>query len=231
MSKYKYLLFDIDDNLLDFQASEDIALGKMFTYVGLEDSPEVRARYHRYNRAMWSSLEKGYISREYLFLKRFASFLDKIYDIQVDNPQTLDDKYQTWLSQEHRLIPGALETLQTLKTQGYHLYVVTNGVASTQKQRLKDSGLNQYFEKVFISEEIGAQKPALAFFDYVFAHSEAKREESLVLGDTLSSDILGANNAGIDSVWFNPKWQPNHSEAKPTYAIKRWSDLGKFLEA
>ncbi|KRM19153.1 HAD superfamily hydrolase [Ligilactobacillus hayakitensis DSM 18933 = JCM 14209] len=230
LSKYQYLLFDLDDNLMDFQASERYALSELLKVTGIGDTKEARDSYHRYNRAMWEALERGYISREYLFARRFAAFAKRKYDIDIDDVHELNEEYQEWLGSGHELMPQAKEVLEALKQKGYHMIVVTNGAAKAQNRRLKDSGLDQYFEKVFISEEVGYQKPQKEFFDYVFQNSDATPENSLVLGDSLSSDIQGANNAGIDSVWYNPSWKVNHTSARPTYAIKSWDRLLDFLE-
>jgi 2-haloacid dehalogenase len=140
-----------------------------------------------------------------------------------------EDAYRVWLGEGAYLMEGAVEILDYLKER-YPLYVVTNGVGATQRKRLKASGLDKYFRDIFISEEAGSQKPQKEFFEYCFAHiKEAGPEEMMVIGDSLTSDIQGGVNAGIDTCWFNPQGKENRKRISVAREIRRLSELKAFL--
>lgn len=221
--KYSTLLFDVDDTLLNFQSSEKHALKKLFQSLHKPLTPEIYRDYHSLNAQLWRRYERGEISRETLLDERFNLFFQH-YGENVDGT-LYGQKYRSFLSEGHDQIPNATKLLADL-THDHHLYVVTKGVASTQYRRLKESGLDKYFDNVFISEKIGHKKPEPAFFDYIANNiSGFNKQESLVVGDSLTSDILGAATYGLDSVWFNPQHQPNASSTQPTYEIDQLLDL------
>lgn len=225
--KKKFLLFDMDRTLLDFAASERAALAKTFREYALPFSDEIYG-YHLVNNAkLWEDYEKGLIDRETVLYTRFVRLFQH-FGFEGDGV-AFENSYRANLSRGHELMEGALHTVQTL-AQSHTLYIVTNGVAETQRLRLHDSGLQPYFSGLFISEEIGSQKPQKAFFDVCFAHIPGfDATLALIIGDSLSSDILGGNNAGIDTCWFNPQGQANNTTAKPTTEIRRLTELIPLL--
>ena len=226
---YTTLLFDIDDNLLDFKAAEHYAISTLMTELAVEASDANIQIYSQINQGYWEEFEKGLLAKETLIAKRFETFF-ALHELAVDGKE-MDGKFRNYLETSHHLIAGSIPLMEALMPK-YSLYATTNGVARTQYRRIKDSGLAPYFKKIFVSEETGYQKPTKEYFDYVFAripHFNAK--ETLIIGDSLTSDILGGMNAGIDTCWFNPHNLPNHfSHIKPTYEITTLDELKILLE-
>ena len=224
---YTTLLFDIDHTLLDFDATERAALRQLFEEEQLEWTAEREARYRTINRSLWQALERGEVTRQEVITSRFVAFFAE-QGRTVDGSR-MDTRYRAYLSQGTELIAGAIELLESLKGK-YQLYVVTNGVAATQHARLKGSGLAPYFDGIFVSEETGYQKPMPAFFDYVFDRiPDATRDQTLIIGDSLTADIQGGISAGIATCWFNPGHVAASAELTPTYTIERLDQLVTLL--
>lgn len=223
----KFLLFDMDRTLLDFAATERAALAKTFEAYGLPFSGEVYRWHLVHNARLWEDYEKGLIDRETVLYTRFAN-LFRHFGFAGDGV-AFEDSYRENLSLGHDLTEGAFSTIQAL-SKTHALYIVTNGVAETQRRRLHDCGLEGYFLGLFISEEIGAQKPQKAFFDACFARIPGFDPAlALIIGDSLTSDILGGNNAGIDACWFNPAGLENHTAAKAAAEIRSLPELLPLL--
>ena len=200
------LLFDIDNTLLDFDKAEYDALGKIFTHYQIEDNQENRATYSRENKALWRLHESEKLSREELLSTRFDHAF-RALNVSVNyNPVAVDDEYQLYLSQGHELINHGKELLTEL---------------SAKEAEIFESGISDHFREIFISEEVGHHKPSLAFFDYVFDHIEAaNQKEFTIVGDSLATDILGGNRAGIKTIWYNPKQLEVSGEAQPDVQIQ-----------
>ncbi|AVK99288.1 YjjG family noncanonical pyrimidine nucleotidase [Pediococcus inopinatus] len=225
--KYQNLLFDVDDTLLDFQAAENQALKGLFTEIKYPLTDDMVTYFRTLNEHMWQRFELGQLDRQTLvntrFTKLFAHFNEAVDGIKYEKI------YREFLNQGHQLEPHAVELLNSLKDQ-FNLFIVSNGIGSVQQQRLNDSGLTTYFKHIFVSEEVGYQKPRIEFFDFIAQHIAGfTPKNSLIIGDSLTSDIQGGANAGIDSVWFNPALQPNHSSVSPTYQIDDLLDLKAIL--
>lgn len=228
MSKYQTLLFDIDDTLLDFSAAEDEALHRLFQENGLMITEEVENRYKAINGSLWSAFEQGEISREEIMNTRFSRLFEE-YDIKV-NGKKQGLRYQQLIAENHQFIDGAPELLNNLASE-FDLYIVTNGVSKTQYKRLKDAGLYPLFQDIFVSEDTGYQKPMKEYFDYVFDHIPTfEYESTLIIGDSLTSDIKGGLLAGIDTCWFNSKHHVNNTLCQPKYEIDRLAELHTILK-
>ncbi len=226
--KKKFLLFDADRTLLDFSASERNSLAKAFADYGLPFSDEVYQFHLKHNAKLWEDYEKGLIDRETVLYTRFVRLFAH-FGYQADGV-AFEDCYRHHLERSCELLPDALEVVQTL-TRTHLLYLVTNGVSSTQRMRMRDSGLAPYFQELFISEEIGWQKPRREFFDYCFAHiPDFQREQALIIGDSLTSDIRGGNQAGIETCWFNPEGAENNADVQVDYEIRSLKELYALLE-
>ncbi len=225
--RYETLLFDVDDTLLDFKRTEDDALMKLFESEGISETKTLTFVYKEINESLWKAFERGEISRDEVIQTRF----EKLFATQnkaVDGV-LLEAKYRTFLEEGHEQIAGAAELIAHLAPH-YSLYVVTNGVSKTQYRRLRDSGLDIFFQKIFVSEDTGYQKPMIQFFDYCFARIPAfDKKKTLLIGDSLSSDIFGARVAGIDSCWFNPHGAVFDVETTPTYEIHSLPELLNVL--
>lgn len=227
---YQTLLFDIDDTLLDFHASEDAALEMLFAQLHLNLTSEIKSRYDVINQDLWRQFERQEINRQNIFERRFPTLFEEFKLTDTQTALTAEEIYRDGLNHGHQQIPQAQELLQQLSTQSaLHLYIVSNGVAKTQNMRLHDSGFAKYFTNVFVSEAVGYQKPDVHFFDVVAQDiPEFNQQQALIIGDSLTSDIQGGINAGIDTVWFNPHHQ-QATQVRPTYEIDALPELLKIV--
>ncbi len=226
--KYNTLLFDLDDTLLDFRASEEVALQKLFKDQQYTLTPEIKDNYKKLNSSLWKAYENDEIDREEVVNTRFA-LLFQHYGIEVDGV-ALEQNYRKYLSEGHHLMEGAVELIQRLHTE-FDLYIVSNGASYTQHKRLKDSGLAPYFKKVFVSEDTGYQKPMKEFFDSVFSQIEnLDLKRTLIIGDSFSADVTGGWNAEIDTCWINLLEQDfQHPVITPTYEIRKLAEIYELL--
>ncbi|WP_312060474.1 YjjG family noncanonical pyrimidine nucleotidase [Anaerotignum sp.] len=224
----RFLLFDIDHTLMDFSATEKKGLKKCFDSFGIPFTEEIFSWYLSHNRKLWSQYESGRIPRDIIFQNRFTDTFAE-FSIKADG-NLMEKAYRQALSEGIDLIENALEVVKKLH-KTHELYVVTNGLASTQEKRLTDSGLAPYFNAIFVSEVIGLQKPMPEYFDYCFERiPNFQKEEAIIIGDSLSSDIQGALHAGIDSCWFNPNKVVNETVFQPTCEIQSLIELLPLFE-
>lgn len=223
------LFFDLDDTLLDFKKAEAIALSRTLTEAGVTPTPEITALYSAINQSQWELLERGRITRPQLFTRRFDLLFQQL-GLKLDS-RRIQSLYVGFLGQGHYFIPGAEELLETLSGR-YPMYLLSNGTASVQDSRLQSAGISRYFQDIFISERVGFHKPGTEFFDHCFAviGGNLDRREVLMTGDSLTSDILGGNNAGIQTCWFNPKGKPRRADIPADYEISALSQLPELLE-
>ena len=198
-------LFDLDQTLLDFHASEYKALGIVLTRSGLSFSEEIYQAFKAYNRALWLELEKGTITRTELFTKRFQDVFKRCEgDSSGLDPLEINDEFIRTMSVNGVLMDGALDFVKKVKDgiPGARIYIASNGATVNAKGRIASTGLDRYIDGLFISEEMGVTKPAAAFFDLCLEQIGEPRASCIMIGDSLSSDMLGAKNASLDSVWF-----------------------------
>lgn len=227
MRKYQTLLFDVDNTLLDFSAAEDEALRLLFEDQDFPLTDEVKDQYKKINQSLWRLFEEGKIDRDTVMNTRHSR-LFKEYGREVDGA-LLESKYRNYLREGHQLVDGAFELINHLYNH-FDLYIVTNGDSQTQRKRLKDSGLYPFFKEIFVSDEIGFQKPQKEFFDYVIARiPNFSEEKGIIIGDSLSADIKGGYLSGIDSCWINPEMLPNDTNIIPTYQIQKLDELYHIL--
>ena len=223
----EFLFLDLDDTILDFHQAERIALAATLRSFGVEPVPEVMERYHIINQWHWEQLEKGLMTRDQVQTGRFAVLFRELGK-PVD-PKECTARYQENLSKGHFFLPGAEDAVKRL-SQKYRLYLASNGTASVQYGRLQSADLYRYFEGIFISEELGANKPSRAYFDACFAAIGGfDPARALMVGDSLTSDILGGKNAGLPTVWVNPGHKP-HTDIIPDYEIESIAQLEQLLE-
>lgn len=228
--QYDTLLFDIDNTLLDFEADESQALKRLFDFVGIELTDELHQKYSNYNKSLWQKLERNEITRDELLATRFSVFFKENFNRDVTD-LNLNERYINYLSDGHDLMPHAAELLQLLKQNpAIRLEIATNGVPQTQYKRLKEAEIMNYFDQIFVSQEIGINKPNIGFYNYIGNHLENfNTHRTLMIGDSLTSDIQGGNNANIDTVWFNPQHLDNSSSAQPTYEIDDLLQIKKLI--
>ena len=224
--KYPYLLFDADDTLFDFPQASSRAFSVMCAANGIPNTPEVYQLYHEINKVLWQAFDRGEVTKAFVTHERYVRFL-KALELDRDPGQCNRD-YLAALGQSVFPLPHAEEVCRTLASRGHHLYMVTNAVASVQRSRLALCTFGDVFEGAFISEEAGASKPDKAYYDYVRARvPEISPENTLVIGDSLTTDIRGANNAGLPCCWFNPRGAAAPPDLTIDYEIH---DLRELLD-
>ena len=175
---------------------------------------------------MWKQLEKGEITKPELKRTRFKKFFEAIDFVCGEDPLTVNEYYLSLLGEGGNTLEGAVETVKTLHEEGYELHIITNGIAYVQEKRFDPSPLRPLFSDVFISEEIGAEKPSMKFFDTVAARiPDFLPADTLVIGDSLTSDIQGGINAGIDTCWFNRKGATAPADMPITYTVSALRDI------
>ncbi|MDR2832563.1 MAG: YjjG family noncanonical pyrimidine nucleotidase [Streptococcaceae bacterium] len=224
------LLFDIDNTLLNFDTAEEYALKKTFEKYNVDLTDKNLEVYSRVNKHYWLMNEQGKVTREQLFEERFTQAFKEMGVELSDDMKEINDVYLAYLAQSHDLITGAFELLSELHSEGREMHVVTNGTPTVSRPRIEDSGISSFFKEIFISEEIGANKPAKEFFDYVFNHIEdADKKKFVIIGDSLSSDILGGIKAGIKTIWYNPANLTTET-IQPDITINDLSELPQVLK-
>ena len=231
---YKYLLFDIDGTLMNFDRDMDYAFRYMYEHSGLSKAKpltdELMELYETRNKYWWRRFELGLCTKSELFRNRFTEFFEAA-DLPRLDPDFINKMYFDALGVTGTLFPGTEELLSKLSDR-YTLYIITNGNASSQKTRLERSGILQYIEDYFISETAGSAKPDKRYFDYVLSHIPgAEPKDCIVIGDSLSSDMLGALNAGMDSIWYNPKHVHGDPAIPVTHIVESFDEILAILSA
>lgn len=224
--KYPYLLFDADDTLFDFQASSSRAFDTMCRMNNIPNTPDIYQLYHEINAVLWQAFDRGEVGKDYVTHERYIRFL-KALKLDRD-PGKCNRDYLTALGENVFPLPYAEEVCRELADRGHHLYIITNAVASVQRNRLKRCTFGNLFLDAFISEDAGASKPDPVYYQYVRTRlPEITPENTLIIGDSPATDIKGANNAGLPCCWFNPKGKPAPEDMVIDYEIR---DLRELLD-
>ncbi len=204
---YKHILIDLDDTLWDFKKNSKIAMCEIFNdYELIKYYDSFDSFYDTYmtkNHQLWEQYAKGEITKDYLSLERFLYPLRIVGCENVELAKTLGNDFLYRTTMQTNLVDGAVDLLEYLKQKGYTLSIISNGFVEVQYTKLRRSGLLQYFSNVFLSEEVGFQKPDIRFFQAVLEKLNAKTTECIVVGDNLQTDIEGAQNANIDAIFFS----------------------------
>lgn len=229
MLKYKYLLWDIDGTVLNFLAAEREAMKKVFRNLGLgECTEEMIRRYSVINRKYWQAMENGEIPKNHVLIGRFTEFL-RGEGIATEIADEFNREYQIALGDTIVFCEDSYQILKKLKGK-YILAAITNGTKTAQSKKLLRSGLIHLFDYIFISEDIGIEKPNKGFFDFVFEKMNIQdNSQVLVIGDSLTSDIRGGNNANVDTCWYNPDGCDRNVNVSVTYEIKSFRELDGIL--
>lgn len=200
-------LFDLDQTLLDFHASEYKALGIVLRSNGMPYSDDIYRAFKEHNKSLWLELEKGNITRTELFTTRF----ENIIRLCGGNPFDFDllkinGDFIQKMSENGVLMEGALEFIRKVKETipEARIYIASNGATINAKGRIASTGLDKYIDYLFISEDMGVTKPDAEFFNICLEKIGEPRSTCIMIGDSISSDMLGAKNASLDSVWFMP---------------------------
>ena len=231
--RYDHLFIDFDDTLYDTYGNAVIALRETFDEFHLERYfPDPQVFYDAYwstNIDLWTQYSKGEITRSYLIVERFRRPLSLGQGLEVDERLCLgiSDRFLDYCSSKPGVVDGAHELMDYLKSKGYHLHVCSNGFHEVQYKKLAACGLRDYFDAIILSEDAGANKPSKAFFDYALQRSGASPVTTIMIGDNLRTDIVGARDAGLDTILFN-RWNIAHSDI-PTYTVDSLRDIMHIL--
>lgn len=223
----EFLFLDLDDTILDFHKAERLAIAKTFREFGLEPTDAVLNRYHEINKLHWQRLERGEITRDQVLVGRFQMLFDELG--KHADPAQIAQSYEHNLSIGHYYLPGAREAVDALQGH-YRLFLASNGTASVQHSRLTSAGLYPCFEQVFVSQDLGFNKPAKEFFDACAARIPGyDAAKAMMVGDSLTSDILGGIRAGMRTCWVNPTHNQAPENIRPDYEIESLSQLPALL--
>ncbi len=230
MKQYKYLLIDADGTFLDFKKSEMRALNKTIDYIGWKDRDLFINTFLEENRKAWEMLEEGTMDPGKINAARFSALCGELGKREKPalSPEEMGEYYLSRLEEGDFLIEGGREFLDYLRGK-YILILATNGLARIQRGRLTRAGLKGHFDRLAISQEIGFQKPLPAYFEKAMEGYDYRKDEVLMIGDSLTSDMAGADAFGIDSCWFNPDELLNDGTASPTYEISRLEEIRNLL--
>jgi putative hydrolase of the HAD superfamily len=231
MKKYRNIYFDLDRTLWDYENNAAEALSHLFQKYLLEKYfigfDYFKNLFSKYNDFLWEEYREGRVHKDILRVLRFELCFKEVGFNEPGLSAALNDEFLEISPKSDRLMPGTLELLNYLKNKNYRLFIITNGFTQIQETKMKYSGLDIYFEKMFTSENVGSHKPNRDMFEFCIKSVNARKKESLMIGDDLKTDILGAKGFGIDQVFYNPDRLP-HVE-KVTYEIRHLSELKEIL--
>ena len=224
----EFLFLDLDDTILDFHQAERVAVSKTFREFGIEPTEALLHRYHLINKACWEKLERKEWTREQVLVNRFQMVFDEVK--ASCDPAEFARSYEDNLCIGHYFLPGAEEAVIALSKK-YRLFLASNGTAKVQAGRLTSANLYRFFEKVYVSQELGANKPSIEFFERAFAQiPDFEKAKAIMVGDSLTSDIQGGIRAGIRTCWVNPEHLPGNPAIRPDYEIESIAQLETLLE-
>ena len=227
--KYEILLMDLDDTLLDFGANEEQALKKLFTGFGHSYNDRILSVYNTVNKTLWAAYEKGDISLRQVLDHRFSDTMEQL-GLYI-NGALWEEEYRRLLALGFQTMPDAIEVCRSLSAE-HRLFIITNGITETQLARIEGAGLGQFFERIFISQQLGFQKPSREFFEAVAdGISGFQKEKAMVVGDSLSSDIKGGVDFGVDTCLFSPNYTEGSETGGSTYVIKTLKELPAIAAA
>ena len=225
--RYDVLLFDADNTIFDFDACERIALTYALNHHGITPTDSIIAGYHSINARYWHLLSLNKVTKSDLYVLRFVDLLSELGST-VD-PSALNDTYREALGRQHVLLEGAAELLRSL-SRHHAIYVATNGHYATQRSRITDSGIDRYLRGVFISDEIGYEKPDKRFFDFIATHiPDFDIRRTIMIGDSIDTDVRGAVEYGMDSLWFCPCPTDAAPAFSPTFTARSFADVDTIL--
>lgn len=225
---YTHLLFDADDTLFDYPKAENHALSLTLTEAGIPCTDDVMQAYQTINQQLWRDLEQGLVTQATLRTERFARLVKELGITPRSQVEEISERYLEVLGEGTFLLEGATELCRELQEAGFHLAIITNGIKKVQESRIAGSALAQMFEAIIVSEDTGYSKPHPGIFDYAFEALRlrpADKSRVLIVGDSLTSDIKGGLNYGIDTCWYNPNDRPNTLNQQPTYEIRHLAEV------
>lgn len=247
MRRYDHLFFDLDHTLWDFETNSRLAMQQTILELKLVsqiiDFEQFIHYYEQINSQLWELYRKQEIRKPALIRQRFEQTLSH-FEIHGTDPMVMNEHYLKLMPQQKKLYPEVIETLEYLQQKGYQMHIITNGFTEVQHQKIESSGLSPYFQRVFISEAIQAPKPDKRIFQYALSSCNAKKNRSIMIGDSWESDIVGARNFGISQIFIdNTSSFPQKTNTPPlknsfiktspprntTFAIKTIKELTQLL--
>jgi len=221
--RYTTILFDADDTLLDFKRAEYCALTRVLKAFGLPYDDEYVASYSEINDSLWKLLEVGGIKKDELKVKRFRLFCER-FGFDAD-PDDMASMYVEALADQSMLLEGAEALVEALYGK-CELYMITNGIEYIQKKRIESTTIKKYFKEIFVSEQIGSEKPSIEYFEAVAnAIPGFDKSKAIVVGDSLTSDMKGGINFGVDTCWYNPKGKKRPDDMNITYEVESFDGI------
>ncbi len=221
--KYDIILFDADGTLMDFHKGEFEAVRETMEFMGIEPNDTLVREYSKINDSLWKMLERKEITKPRLLVRRFEIFCER-FSFSVDT-EKMANVYKQKLAQKGYLFDGAEELCKKL-SERFPLYIVTNGVEVIQKGRFSRVPLLKYIKEVFVSDSVGFEKPDVRYFEYVASKiPDFNKSRTLIVGDSLTSDILGGINFGIDTCWFEPTGKTIPSDMDITYVARSYDEI------
>jgi 2-haloacid dehalogenase len=228
-SRYRWLVFDADGTLFDFDRGETVALQTTTDRHGVSYSPHLHEVYKAISADLWGAFERGELDLRRLRVERFERLFDE-FGISVD-PESFNTDFMRDLGRQTQLLPGA-ESLVRRLSSAFHLLLATNGIAIVQRARFKRSSIRKYFQDAVISDEIGFAKPQPEYMEEVFSRMDnPPKADVLMIGDSLSSDIAAGAGFGVDTCWFNPKGRALDGGPQPTFTISNLSELDAIVSS
>ena len=234
MTPYRNIFIDLDDTIWDFTANSHIALEVMYRDLDIArifpDYEVFSANYYAKNSELWQLYHHGKIDKDYLVIERYAHLLRSVGYNDKDNAlaSRMNAYYLNVLAEQTLLVPHAVELLDYLKDKGYNLYILSNGFTEVQQRKLQSAGIDGYFARIVLSEEIGINKPDRRLFDYALQVTDSKAEDTMIIGDNYDADILGAMNAGWGQIYFDR----NHrgiTDQQPQHTIDSLDKVKEIL--
>lgn len=224
----KHILLDLDDTIFDFHRSERESISKTLKAFGVEPTDFTVRRYSEINRECWQALERKEMTREEVLVKRFERLFSEL-SVEA-NAEDVKAVYEELLSGCHHMIPGAMELIRELRS-GYTVSLASNGTARVQDKRIAASGIGPLFDNIFISEKLLADKPSPKFFDACMkALGEPDKEQVIIVGDSLSSDITGGLGYGIYTLWYNPAGKEAPADIRPHFSARKLSEIPEIIK-
>ena len=224
----KTVFLDLDDTIFDFHKAEAIGLSETLSQFGIFPDRQTSEKYSRINKSQWELLEKKEKTRDEVLTDRFTIFFSEL-GVDIDSRKAREI-YEYRLGCGHFFIDGAEQLLIELYGK-YDLYLASNGTESVQKRRIASSQIAKYFKEIFISQAIGADKPSIEYFEKCFSRiPDFSKENAIIIGDSITSDILGGKNAGIKTCLYNPKEKENKTDIIPDFEIRSLAEIPKLLE-
>lgn len=224
----KNILLDMDNTILDFTRAERVTASKALAAMGIQPTDELLKRYHEINEDQWRLFELGELEREQVKVRRYELLFDEMG--LGASPRETAKVYEGLLGIGHYFMDGAVELLETLSSE-YRLYLATNGTSNVQKSRISSAGISKFFRGIYISEDVGYNKPDLRYFEACFKDIPSFiREETVMIGDSLTSDIKGGINAGIKTVWFNHEGKSRDDSIVPDYEVHSLDEIPALMK-